>query len=85
MGRVIVSELYCKGCGLCVEVCTKEVLVMDRKANAQGVRPAVVRAEVPCALCGRCALMCPDAAITLEEDGQETPPSSEEAEDVASP
>ena len=64
-------EHYCKGCGLCVVSCRKGALVMAQRANAQGVRPAEVREEVVCVLCGRCAAMCPEAAIILEDEEAE--------------
>ena len=37
---VVVSPEHCKGCGLCVEVCPKEVLFLRPEFNSQGYHPA---------------------------------------------
>ena len=68
MGRVKILEMYCKGCGLCVEVCKRGALRLSDHVNAQDVHAAEPCEEVECTLCGRCYLMCPDAAVVLEEE-----------------
>lgn len=67
MPRIIVDEQYCKGCGLCVTVCPREVIVLDaEKITAKGYHPAMLTDESRCTGCANCALICPDVAITVE-------------------
>ena len=41
MVKVTINELVCKGCGLCVRACPKNVLALSRtKLNAKGYHPA---------------------------------------------
>ncbi|RJQ72791.1 MAG: 4Fe-4S dicluster domain-containing protein [Desulfobacteraceae bacterium] len=63
-----IERLWCKGCGICVAFCPTRVLEMDA-----GDKAVAVRVE-DCTACGRCALRCPDLAITVEkEEGQKKP------------
>ncbi|MCJ7623214.1 MAG: 4Fe-4S binding protein, partial [Anaerolineaceae bacterium] len=40
-GRIVVDEIICKGCGLCVEFCPKKVLALAPvRINAKGYHPA---------------------------------------------
>jgi len=55
----------CKGCGLCVNVCPKNVLIMSDKANKQGYFPACQERPADCVYCTTCCIMCPDVAITI--------------------
>ena len=67
MPRIIVDESYCKGCGLCVAVCPREIIVLDPdKLTSKGYHPARLTDESRCTGCLACALMCPDVAITVE-------------------
>lgn len=52
---------WCKGCGICVEFCPKEVLGLGEDEK--------VRVEHPerCISCGLCEVRCPDIAIELVE------------------
>ncbi|MEW6359606.1 MAG: 4Fe-4S binding protein [Planctomycetota bacterium] len=68
MPRVRISVKFCKGCGLCVEVCPKDCLGMSEVLSESGVTPAVVTDESKCTACGNCAAICPDAAIEILED-----------------
>lgn len=65
MPRIIISEKYCKGCGLCVAFCPKGVLVMSQSLSARGVNPAEAVEGKTCTGCLNCAVMCPDAAIEI--------------------
>ena len=41
MARIIVDKFYCKGCGLCVDVCSEAILVLDMdEINQKGYHPA---------------------------------------------
>ena len=69
MGKVTINELVCKGCGLCVRACPKNILALSRtKLNATGYRPAEVIDAEACIGCASCARTCPDVAIRIEKD-----------------
>jgi len=64
-GRVVVSEIYCKGCELCVGACPQDALQLSSdKITAKGYHPAVLTGD-RCTGCGTCAVVCPEAAITV--------------------
>lgn len=66
-GNVTFQEDFCKGCGLCINACPKNIIALDEgKTNAQGYHPAQVTDMDKCISCANCALMCPDAVITVE-------------------
>ena len=69
MVKVTINELVCKGCGLCVRACPKNILALSRtKLNAKGYRPAEITAAEACIACASCARTCPDVAIRIEKD-----------------
>jgi 2-oxoglutarate ferredoxin oxidoreductase subunit delta len=59
-GRVRVFRNWCKGCGLCIAFCPRQVF----KAGEEH-RPVVAQPE-RCTACQWCAMHCPDFAITVE-------------------
>jgi 2-oxoglutarate ferredoxin oxidoreductase subunit delta len=64
-GWIVVDDLYCKGCGLCIDVCPQDVLELDMsRLTPKGYHPAQMIEEI-CTGCGICAVICPDAAITV--------------------
>ena len=64
-GRIVVSEMYCKGCELCVADCPQHVMALDQeRITSKGYHPAELIAE-GCTGCGICAIVCPEAAITV--------------------
>ena len=53
-----VDKNWCKGCGICVAFCPKNVLeIKDGKINIKDLES--------CIQCGQCELRCPDFAIYL--------------------
>ena len=69
MVKVTINELVCKGCGLCVRACPKNILALSRtKLNAKGYRPAEITDAEACIGCASCARTCPDVAIRIEKD-----------------
>jgi len=67
MPTIIVDEHFCKGCGLCIAVCPRDIIVLDPdKITDKGYHPAMLIDESRCTGCAACALMCPDVAITVE-------------------
>ncbi len=57
----------CKGCGLCLTVCPKNVLEMSDKVNSKGYFPACQARPEDCIKCSICCIMCPDVAISICE------------------
>ena len=66
MVKVTVNELVCKGCGLCVRACPKNVLALSKtKLNAKGYHPVELTDRARCVACAQCAAMCPEGAIAV--------------------
>ena len=61
----------CKGCGLCVTVCPKNVLEISNDVNVKGYFPAYQARPEDCIFCAICCSMCPDVAITIREIEEE--------------
>ncbi len=65
---VSIDAELCKGCGLCVENCPKNVLQLGDAINSQGYK-AVVASDSACSGCGNCFYICPEpAAISISRD-----------------
>ena len=61
--RIRVWGKWCKGCGLCIAFCPKQVFEEDDQHH-----PIVAHPE-QCIGCQWCAIHCPDFAILVEEVG----------------
>lgn len=56
--ELIIKEDWCKGCGICVAFCPKNVLeLVNEKISIKDIDS--------CIKCGQCELRCPDYAIYL--------------------
>jgi 2-oxoglutarate ferredoxin oxidoreductase subunit delta len=64
-GMVVVDEERCKGCGLCITVCPKDVLSYSNELNTSGYNFVYVKRPEDCIGCGFCALTCPDVALEV--------------------
>ncbi|HAR34841.1 MAG: 4Fe-4S binding protein [Desulfobacter postgatei] len=64
----IIDAERCKGCGLCVHFCPKNVLEITDKVNAKGHFPAFQARPEDCIHCAICCTMCPDVAISIVEE-----------------
>jgi 2-oxoglutarate ferredoxin oxidoreductase subunit delta len=62
----------CKGCGLCVAVCPKNVLEVSDEMNKMGYYPAYQARPQNCVFCTICCIMCPDVAITITKIAEDT-------------
>lgn len=68
MAKVTISEDACKGCGLCVLACPKEILKLSKdKLNIKGYHPVEMTDEEKCVSCASCAKMCPDVVLSVEK------------------
>jgi 2-oxoglutarate ferredoxin oxidoreductase subunit delta len=68
MAKVTFSVERCKNCGLCIHVCPKKIIHVDRDfLNAKGYHPACVTEMDKCIGCAFCATICPDCVITVEK------------------
>ena len=68
---MVVREDECKGCGLCVDACPKDVIIVAKKLNKNGFHPAQYIGE-GCIGCGVCFYACPEpGAITVYKKGAE--------------
>lgn len=67
MATIKIDSQRCKGCLLCVAVCTQRLLVADTKLNRRGVHPVVCKDEASCVACGMCVLVCPDCGIEVQK------------------
>lgn len=63
-----INRDWCKGCGICVQFCPRQVLELDKQDKVVAMRPE------ECICCTLCEIRCPDLAIEIildEEEGDE--------------
>ena len=58
---IVIKEKRCKGCGICVALCPKQVLAVSELGKV------LVRHLDECIACGQCELRCPDYAIFVDK------------------
>ena len=64
-GTITVDENLCKACELCIEACPQHVIGLNENIiTPRGFHPAHLAKE-GCTGCSICALVCPEAAITV--------------------
>jgi len=68
---ITIVPVYCKGCGLCVDICpTGTLQLADNVESKFGV---TVKVDAPeyCIGCKMCEMRCPDFAIFVNYDEDE--------------
>ncbi len=64
LGELLIEIERCKGCELCVDACPKESIQLSDSINSKGYQFAIKVNDL-CNGCGSCAIICPDAVITV--------------------
>lgn len=85
MERVRFHEDDCKGCGLCVSVCPKNIIFLAERINRLGYHPATVVAQDECISCTLCAVMCPDLVIEVFRPARGAVPAAAGGDDAGTP
>ena len=74
-GYVDINSEDCKGCNLCVISCPTKCLALNTSdTNSRGLHYAYQADEDNCIACVNCAIICPDAAITVYKKVEESKP-----------
>ena len=76
-GTIHIIKDRCKGCNFCIEFCSNKVLEVSDEFNVKGYHPPQVKDPAGCVACKLCELICPEFAIYVTEDKQETIPKEE--------
>ena len=65
--KIKIDEKYCQGCGICINVCPKNIFQLSNIRSERGyLMPEVVNEE-NCIECGLCEKLCPDMCIDIEK------------------
>lgn len=62
-GELRIRAEWCKGCGICVALCPRQVLALDERGKVQLV------AEEACTACRICEVHCPDFVLSVVRGG----------------
>ncbi len=65
MAKITVKKDRCKGCLLCISVCPKGLISVDKDLNRLGVNPVKPKDAKGCSGCALCAIICPESCIEV--------------------
>jgi len=66
MYSIAYNRQWCKGCGICFNVCPRKVFEVEGMDKDGYRKIRVVRAE-DCSGCMLCAFLCPDMALEVDK------------------
>ncbi len=68
-GQIYLIPERCKGCGMCIHFCPRQVLMESQRTNAKGYHlPEITPGkEDACVHCEFCTMICPEFAIYTTE------------------
>ena len=69
--KIKVVPIYCKGCGLCVDVCPTGTLQLEDNIESKFGVSVTVEAPEYCIGCKLCEQRCPDFAIFVNYETEE--------------
>ncbi len=61
--KLTVKKIYCKGCGLCVDICPTGTLQLEDNSESKFGVSVKIDAQEYCIGCKLCESRCPDFAI----------------------
>lgn len=61
MKKITLKRALCKGCGICIALCPKQVFDTDIEG-----KPVIVQVD-KCIGCKLCQYRCPDFALNVED------------------
>jgi 2-oxoglutarate ferredoxin oxidoreductase subunit delta len=64
--RITLRPFYCKGCGLCVDICPTGVLLLSGNKRSKWGITVIKSAPDFCIGCRMCEHRCPDFAILID-------------------
>ena len=75
MAKIGIFTESCKGmddCGICRFVCPEDLFQACREMNSAGYYPPEIKDESECTGCQNCMICCPDFAIAVEKESNQT-------------
>ncbi len=66
--EIQIDNQFCKGCGLCIQVCPRKVLGKGGQRNRAGYSLPQILALENCGVCLLCEMTCPDLALSLSKE-----------------
>lgn len=72
MANITVDKACCKGCNICLTACPKKIFVKSKNRNNYGTSMPGIEGAENCILCRMCERLCPDGAIDVNEDTEES-------------